>query len=56
MMTGNFTKKVDSISLGVFAFVFAGEILSVKGYIGAAILLLSILIVKVDFKSLLKRN
>lgn len=48
--------SLEPVFCAIFAFVFAGEILSFKGYIGAAILLLSILIVEVDFKTLLKRN
>lgn len=34
----------------IFAFIFAGEILSIRGYIGAIILIISILLVELDFK------
>ncbi|PEB53337.1 EamA family transporter [Bacillus pseudomycoides] len=39
-----------------FAFLFTGEMLTFKGYVGATLLLLSVLIVELDFKSLLKLN
>ncbi|MFE5430862.1 DMT family transporter [Peribacillus simplex] len=39
-----------------FAFFFTGETLTFKGYMGATILLLSVLIAELDFKSLLKLN
>ncbi|MFJ8527875.1 DMT family transporter [Bacillus sp. NPDC094106] len=39
-----------------FAFLFTGETLTFKGYIGATLLLLSVLIVELDLKSLLKLN
>lgn len=39
-----------------FAFFFTGETLTFKGYLGATLLLLSVLIAELDFKSLLKLN
>lgn len=39
-----------------FAFLFTGEMLTFKGYVGATLLLLSVLIVELDLKSLLKLN
>ncbi|OIK11027.1 multidrug transporter [Bacillus sp. MUM 116] len=39
-----------------FAFIFVGETLTNKGYLGATLLLLSVLIAELDFKSLLKLN
>ncbi|PED05516.1 DMT family transporter [Bacillus pseudomycoides] len=39
-----------------FAFFFTGETLTVKGYLGATLILLSVVIAKLDFKSLLKTN
>lgn len=39
-----------------FAFVFVGENLTNKGYLGATLLLMSVLIAELDFKSLLKLN
>ncbi|WP_454052533.1 DMT family transporter [Clostridium sp. Marseille-Q7071] len=35
----------------VFAYVFLGEILTIKGYVGAVILLFSVLIAELDFKN-----
>lgn len=43
------------ISAG-FAFFFVGETLTLKGYLGATLILLSVLIAELDFKSLLKLN
>ncbi|HDX9589478.1 TPA: DMT family transporter [Bacillus pseudomycoides] len=39
-----------------FAFFFTGETLTLKGYLGATLILLSVLIAELDFKSLLKLN
>ncbi|WJE50680.1 DMT family transporter [Bacillus cereus] len=39
-----------------FAFFFTGETLTVKGYLGATLILLSVIIAELDFKSLLKTN
>lgn len=39
-----------------FAFVFTGETLTGKGYLGATLILLSVLIAELDFKSLLRPN
>lgn len=39
-----------------FAFVFTGETLTRKGYLGATLILVSVLIAEVDFKSLLRVN
>ncbi|MCR8857983.1 MULTISPECIES: DMT family transporter [Bacillus] len=39
-----------------FAFVFTGETLTAKGYLGATLILLSVVIAELDFKSLLKTN
>ncbi|PDY47252.1 EamA family transporter [Bacillus pseudomycoides] len=39
-----------------FAFFFTGETLTVKGYLGATLILLSVVIAELDFKSLLKTN
>ncbi|MFD0825447.1 DMT family transporter [Neobacillus sp. M.A.Huq-85] len=39
-----------------FAFIFTGETLSNQGYLGAMLLLISVLIAELDFKSLLKVN
>lgn len=37
-----------------FAFVFTGETLTGKGYLGATLILVSVLIAEVDFKGLLR--
>jgi drug/metabolite transporter (DMT)-like permease len=42
--------SLEPVFSAIFAFVFLGEVLSTKGYIGAAILLLSVLIAELDFK------
>ncbi|HHK5535460.1 TPA: DMT family transporter [Bacillus mobilis] len=39
-----------------FAFVFTGETLTGKGYLGATLILVSVLIAEVDFKSVLRPN
>lgn len=39
-----------------FAFVFTGETLTGKGYLGATLILVSVLIAELDFKSLLRPN
>ncbi|EPF08545.1 hypothetical protein ICA_05556 [Bacillus cereus BAG1O-3] len=39
-----------------FAFIFTGETLTGKGYLGATLILLSVLIAELDFKSLLRPN
>jgi len=36
--------------LAMFAYAFLGEILTIKGYVGTVILLLSVLIAELDFK------
>lgn len=41
---------LEPVFSAVFAYMVLGELLSLKGYIGAAILLLSVLIAEVDFK------
>jgi drug/metabolite transporter (DMT)-like permease len=43
--------SLEPVFSAIFAFAFLGEVLSTKGYIGAAILLLSVLIAELDFKS-----
>lgn len=41
--------SLELVFSAIFAFIFLGEKLSIRGYIGAAILLLSVLIV--EFKN-----
>lgn len=42
--------SLEPVFSAVFAYLVLGELLSLRGYIGAAILLLSVLIAEVDFK------
>ncbi|WP_291564671.1 MULTISPECIES: DMT family transporter [unclassified Clostridium] len=42
--------SLEPVFSAVFAYVFLGEILTKKGYVGAVILLLSVLIAELDFK------
>ncbi|MCM2535861.1 DMT family transporter [Neobacillus pocheonensis] len=48
--------SLEPVFSAVFAFFFTGETLTYKGYIGATLLLTSVLIAELDFKSLLKLN
>lgn len=41
---------LEPVFSAVFAFAFLGEVLNIRGYIGAAILLLSVMVVELDFK------
>ena len=53
IITGLYTKIVDSLALGVIQLGFVGllsMVLTIRGYIGAAILLFSVLIAEVNFK------
>lgn len=43
--------SLEPVFSAIFAFAFLGEILSVKGYIGAAILLSGVLFAELDFKA-----
>ncbi|WHY85739.1 DMT family transporter [Neobacillus novalis] len=45
---------LEPVFSSMFAFVFTGETLSFRGYLGALLLLISVLIAELDFKSLLK--
>ena len=48
--------SLDPVFAALVAFFIAGEILKVRAYVGAVLLLLSVLIMEVDFKKLLKRK
>ena len=48
--------SLEPVFSAIFAFAFLGEILSVKGYIGAAILLSGVLFAELDFKGKGKSN
>jgi len=48
--------SLEPIFAAGFAFVFIGETLSTRGYIGASIVLLGILIAEIDFKKMLFRK
>jgi drug/metabolite transporter (DMT)-like permease len=42
--------SLEPVFSAIFAFAVLGEVLSLKGYTGAAILMFSVLIAEVDFK------
>jgi len=44
--------SLEPVFSAVLGYAFLGELLSLKGYIGAGILLVSVLIAEVDFKKL----
>ena len=48
--------SLEPVFSAIFAFAYLGEILSVKGYIGGAILLAGVLFAELDFKGTDKRN
>ncbi|WP_141432214.1 DMT family transporter [Bacillus sp. 03113] len=45
--------SLEPVFAALFAFLFAGEMLSTRGYIGAAIVLIGVLLAEVDLKKLL---
>jgi drug/metabolite transporter (DMT)-like permease len=45
--------SLEPVFTAVFAFLFVGETLSARGYLGAGIVLLSVLIAEIDFKKLI---
>ena len=47
---------LEPVFSAIVAFVFAGEILFVKQYIGGALMLFSIILMEVDIKTLFKRR
>lgn len=47
---------LEPVFAGVVAFFFAGEVLLPRAYFGAALLILSLFIMEIDFKNLLKRD
>lgn len=47
---------LEPVFSSMFAFIFTGETLTSRGYLGALLLLISVLIAELDFKSLLKLN
>ena len=47
--------SLESVFAALAAFLLFGEVLSLKGYVGAALLLLGILVAEVDFRALVKR-
>lgn len=46
--------SLEPVFAGVVAFIIAGEILSGRSYFGAALMVISIFIMEIDFKTLLK--
>jgi len=47
---------LEPVFSSIFAFIFTGETLTSRGYLGALLLLISVLIAELDFKSLFKLN
>lgn len=48
--------SLEPVFCAVFAYIFAGEVLSLNGYIGASILLVSIFMVELDLKAFRKKE
>lgn len=48
--------SLEPVFASVTAFVFAGEILTTKSYIGACLMLISILVMEMDVKAMIKRR
>lgn len=47
--------SLEPVFSAIFAFIFAGEILSARGYLGASIIILGILIAKIDYRKIPNR-
>ena len=47
---------LEPVFSAIVAFLFAGEVLTPKAYFGAALMLASIFVMEIDFKTLLNRN
>lgn len=48
--------SLEPVFSAVLAYMFLGEMLAPRGYAGAAILMLSVLIAELDFKNIFRRN
>ena len=48
--------SLEPVFAGIVAYFFAGEILTVKGYIGVIIMILAILFLETDFNFLKVKN
>jgi drug/metabolite transporter (DMT)-like permease len=48
--------SLEPVFAALFAFAFADEILTIKGYIGAGLVLLSVLTTQIDLKKVLKKT
>ncbi len=48
--------SLEPVFAALFAFAFAGELFSVKGYIGASMVLLGVITAEIDVKSLLMKG
>jgi drug/metabolite transporter (DMT)-like permease len=48
--------SLEPVFTALVAFLFAGEILSLRGYFGGLIMIISVIIVEIDFTALLKKN
>lgn len=47
---------LEPVFSAIVAFIFANEIMLPKQYVGGALMLFSILLMEIDFKTLLKRR
>ncbi len=48
--------SLEPVFAGLVAYFYAGEVLSLQGYIGAVILIMSIFVMEIDFKSIRNKN
>ncbi|MBP3041896.1 DMT family transporter [Bacillaceae bacterium Marseille-Q3522] len=48
--------SLEPVFAALFAFLFAGEVLSTKGYVGAAIVLMGVLLAEIDLKKFTHKN
>ncbi|MFJ8267300.1 DMT family transporter [Peribacillus asahii] len=48
--------SLEPVFAALFAFIFAGEVLAERGYLGASLVLIGILISKIDFNKILMRK
>ena len=51
-----FIFSLEPVFTAIIAFLFAGEVLPFKGYIGGFLMVVSVILVEVDFKSLLNKG
>lgn len=51
-----FIFSLEPVFTAIVAFIFAGEILPLKGYIGGFLMVVSVMLVEIDFKAILKKD